>query len=137
MHTLRYLLAGALVCLLPLTLWAGGPRGLKGGKGKAAHGVGGKVVEVTRDSDKDNAKGSITLKIHKKQPGEAGTTEERKFQILRSTRFVKIEDGKMVPAKFADVREGEHIRIRPADGQSNVAQVVEIGKHKSKPGGKT
>jgi hypothetical protein len=110
------------------------------GKGKKkTHAIHGKVAAVQKDSDKDG--GAIEVAIHHKKKGAAGSAAVKlvKIKITPDTKFEKVHrEGKgdidRKPAVFADVRKGEHVRVVPMEGASEVAQRVEIvvGK-KAKP----
>jgi hypothetical protein len=89
----------------------------------SVHGV---VIEVRKDADKDN--GSLTVRIHHGKREARGKAEVRTFQVLPTTKFVKVHHGSKDrdPATFREVHEGEHVHIRPMDDRPNFAQAVAI-----------
>ena len=109
------------------------------GKGaKKHHAIHGKVEAVTKDKDKDS--GTIAIVIHHKKQGTAAPqVKHEKFKVTPDTIFVTAQrdsTGKVTrtPAKFADLKVGQHVAIVPMEGAREVAQRVEIllGK-KGKP----
>jgi len=109
------------------------------GKGKKKnHAIRGKVEAVTKDKDKDS--GTISVVIHHKKKGTTtAEVKHEKFKVTPDTIFETAQrdsTGKVTrtPAKFADVKVGEHVAVVPMEGAPEVAQRVEIlmGK-KGKP----
>ena len=123
MRLVRTLLVCALVLAVPTgTLLAG--QGRKAHRKDHPRAVRGVVVEVRKDQDKDN--GSLTLRVRDRDPARKDRDDRRTFQIMPLTRFVKVHEGKHTPASFADVHDGQRVRVYPLDDRPAFARVVAI-----------
>jgi hypothetical protein len=134
MRIARVLVVLALSAFLAGSSTAEGAKVKRAGKLKQ-HAVHGVVVKM----DKDKVNGTITIRVHHKQQGDATATEQEKtFRVTDLTKYEKVivkgkekDQRERKPASFGDLQLGQHVVIVTA-GKGGEAKLVAIVQRANK-----